>query len=308
MEKISIITPVLNRRDFICDALDSVVAQQGGGFAVEHIVVDGLSTDGPLECLARYPHVRIISEKDKGVYDALNKGIRAATGTIIGLLNSDDIFLPGTLAEVEKAFASDAQAAMLCLSARLAVRDASGQWVTREVFPAARFANLPRPEILAGGILTNSRFYRPRVLNDAGLFDLSLGLISDRKLLLDIFDSGERFVVADHLALEYRSHAGSLTFTDEPRALLKGIWEKLALAERYLSDPSLPPAARNDFRAWHRHEVLQGLILSAKARNASVGASLLRRGFRGSALWPLEVLPEAGRLLRRRLDRARSLR
>ena len=54
METISIITPVLNRNDFICDAVDSVVAQHGEGFNAEHIVVDGVSTDGTLERLARW--------------------------------------------------------------------------------------------------------------------------------------------------------------------------------------------------------------------------------------------------------------
>lgn len=305
MEKISIITPVLNRRDFICDAVESVVAQKGSGFEIEHIVVDGLSTDGTLDRLARYPQVIVISGKDSGVYDALNKGIRAATGSIIGLLNSDDVFLPGTLGEVAQVFGNRPGTAMLCLSAQLASRDASGDWVVRETFAASRFANLTRPEILAGAILTNSRFYRPDALHAVGLFDLSLGLIADRKLLLDIFESGGHFAVADHAALEYRAHAGSLTFTDDPRALLKGIDEKLTLAERYLKEADLPAGARQDFRAWHRLEILHGLILATRSRAFAAAGALAARGCRGSYVWPLQVLPAAGQLLRRKLARNR---
>lgn len=307
MEKISIITPVLNRVDFICDAIESVRAQQAGGLAIEHIVVDGLSTDGTLEQLARYPHLKVISEKDRGVYDALNKGIRAASGTIIGLLNSDDMFLPGTLQCVVGAFAREPKTTMVCLSARLAFKERDGQWSVRQEFPASKFANLTRPEILAGGILTNSRFYRPRVLHAVGLFDLGLGLISDRKLLLDVFGTGERFTAIDHMALEYRSHAGSLTFTDDPRALLKGIWEKLSLAEQYMAGPELSRAARQDFVSWHRNEILQGLILAVQARDAGAAGRLVLRGFKGSALWPVQALPDAGRLLRRRLERMRAV-
>ena len=121
MEKISIITPVLNRRDFIADAIESVVTQEMDGFSVEHIVVDGLSTDGTRNKLEGYPHLKIIAEKDRGVYDALNKGIRAASGSIIGLLNSDDLFLPATLQHVADAFKSGT-AEMVCLSARVAAR------------------------------------------------------------------------------------------------------------------------------------------------------------------------------------------
>ena len=60
---------------------------------IEHIVVDGHSQDDTLEIVQQYPHTAtLISEKDEGIYDAMNKGIRAATGDVIGILNSDDIY------------------------------------------------------------------------------------------------------------------------------------------------------------------------------------------------------------------------
>ncbi|MCC7245099.1 MAG: glycosyltransferase [Saprospiraceae bacterium] len=91
MLKISIITPVYNSGKTLDDTLKSVASQDYP--AIEHIIVDGLSADNSLEIAAGYPHVsRVISEKDKGLYDAINKGIKAATGNYIGILNADDFF------------------------------------------------------------------------------------------------------------------------------------------------------------------------------------------------------------------------
>ena len=61
---------------------------------IEHVIVDGLSTDNTLAIVREFPHVsRIISEKDKGIYDAMNKGINSSAGDIIGMLNSDDFYV-----------------------------------------------------------------------------------------------------------------------------------------------------------------------------------------------------------------------
>ena len=90
--KISIITSCYNRAATILSAIESVLAQDYND--IEFIVVDGSSTDGSLDIIREYADriSIIISEPDHGMYEAINKGIRVATGEVIGLLHSDDFF------------------------------------------------------------------------------------------------------------------------------------------------------------------------------------------------------------------------
>lgn len=95
--KISVITTVLNARDTLPDALESLWAQDYPD--IEHIVIDGGSTDGTVELIEshrdRIDHFS--SEPDDGLYDAFNKGIKAATGDIVGFLHADDLFAGSTV-------------------------------------------------------------------------------------------------------------------------------------------------------------------------------------------------------------------
>ena len=90
--KVSIITVVYNNVTTIAQAIESVLGQNYPD--IEYIIIDGRSTDGTLSEIRKYEDriARIVSEKDKGIYDAMNKGIRLATGDLIGILNADDFF------------------------------------------------------------------------------------------------------------------------------------------------------------------------------------------------------------------------
>jgi glycosyltransferase involved in cell wall biosynthesis len=104
--KVSIITAVYNNQETIASALDSALAQTG--VELELIVIDGGSTDGTLAVLNGYADriAVLVSEPDKGIYDALNKGIRRASGEVLGFLHSDDLFADdNVLKRVEGAFA-----------------------------------------------------------------------------------------------------------------------------------------------------------------------------------------------------------
>ena len=107
--KISIITITYNSAKTLDRALTSVQSQSYKD--IEHIIVDGASTDGSRELSESYAkkhkNVRWVSEKDEGIYNALNKGIRMATGDIIGFLHSDDVlYSSDSIGQIATAFAS----------------------------------------------------------------------------------------------------------------------------------------------------------------------------------------------------------
>src|SRR5690606_38123258 len=91
--KVPVITVCYNSEKYISDAFDSVFRQ--GYDNVEYLVVDGASSDGTISIVKKYSklvpgRMRWVSEHDQGLYDAMNKGIKMATGDIVGILNSDD--------------------------------------------------------------------------------------------------------------------------------------------------------------------------------------------------------------------------
>ena len=120
--KISLITACYNSAGTIRTAIESVLAQRG--VDVEYIVVDGGSTDGTVDIVKEYAdktndqrlatndfNFRWLSEKDNGMYDAINKGIKMATGDIVGILNADDVLATAnTLAHIAAAFTPDIDA------------------------------------------------------------------------------------------------------------------------------------------------------------------------------------------------------
>lgn len=107
-EMISIITVSFNSSETISETIDSVLSQDYQ--PIEYIIVDGKSTDGTIEIVKGYGDriSKFVSEKDNGLYDAMNKGIALATGNIIGILNSDDLYADATiLTTVANAFKKD---------------------------------------------------------------------------------------------------------------------------------------------------------------------------------------------------------
>ena len=105
--RISVITAVFNAKDTIVDAIESVLSQSHDD--IELVVIDGSSTDGTKELIEIYRdriHI-FISEQDDGIYDALNKGIKLATGDVVGFLHADDLFESNSvLSDVAAAFST----------------------------------------------------------------------------------------------------------------------------------------------------------------------------------------------------------
>ena len=99
---VSIVTPSYNTGKYIRDTIESVLSQGYPNF--EHIIYDGGSTDETIDILKEYPHLIWFSESDRGQSHAINKGLDKAKGDIIGWLNSDDYFLPGTFSKIMEVF------------------------------------------------------------------------------------------------------------------------------------------------------------------------------------------------------------
>jgi glycosyltransferase involved in cell wall biosynthesis len=111
MPTITIITATYNAASTVGDCLQSVAAQT---HPCEHIIIDGASTDTTLEIVRRIsPTARILTEPDEGIYDAMNKGIRLATGDIVGILNADDFYIDPFVLEKVTTFFRDSDAEVI---------------------------------------------------------------------------------------------------------------------------------------------------------------------------------------------------
>lgn len=104
--KISIVTIVRNDREHIESTLRSVLEQKCESFELEYVVIDGASDDGTVDVIRKYESRLgfFVSEKDSGIYNAMNKGIAHCTGDVIGMINSGDRYLPGALEIVASSF------------------------------------------------------------------------------------------------------------------------------------------------------------------------------------------------------------
>ncbi len=236
---VSVITPVYNRARLIAQTVESVLAQAGP--AVEHIVVDGGSTDGTLEVLARYPHLRVVSRPDEGMYFALNDGLRLARGEVIGFLNSDDLYRPDVLAAVVARLEQEKETDAVAGRAVYFVEERGA----RRFFRPTRLLtpeNLWR-ELTYGDPAFNAWFFRRRVFERLGPLDTTYRIAGDRDFLLRFALAGLRLSPLDQIVYAYRVHPASLSLSTDWRRFLAVAEENLRLAEAYLLH--LPPEGQH---------------------------------------------------------------
>lgn len=246
---VSIITPTLNRAAFLGEALASVADQRYP--AVEHIIVDGGSTDGTAALLARHPGIVALGGPDRGLYDALNKGLAKARGEIIGFLNSDDVYLGDAIGRAAAALARDPALDSVCGGARI-VADEGERRRTIALLDDPAVKSLRMLDIAGPPGLINARFFRRRVFDRVGGFDASLRVAGDVEFLLRAAIAGASAAPLDGLVYEYRQHRGSLTISGDPGRRLAQIEECLAIARRYgWEDAAASPAICRGCRRWH---------------------------------------------------------
>ncbi|MEO6725676.1 MAG: glycosyltransferase family 2 protein [Blastocatellia bacterium] len=230
--KLSVITATYNRKDFLPRCLASVAGQSYA--SKEHIVIDGSSDDGTPELLAKYaeqnPHLKWISEPDRGISHAFNKGLAMATGDAIGVIGDDDFYEPDVFRLIAEEFARHPEAGIV--SGHCDVINNDDQAITTE---QARFTT--RRELLECWrcwgrrvmLPAPSTFFRRQAVEAVGGFDEADRYAMDYRHWIKIT---ERFPVRilDRTLASFRHDAGTTSFSynrqqwDETLAISKQYW------------------------------------------------------------------------------------
>lgn len=176
---ISIITATFNSSATVEDTLISVGRQTHSD--VEHIIIDGQSTDDTLNRVYKYPHVsKIISEPDTGIYDAMNKGILLASGDIVGILNSDDIYAHNRVLEKVARLFRNPDVQIVYADLQYVKQDNLNkvvrQWNSGEYSSQNFFYGWMPPH--------PTFFVRRELFDECGLFDTSFKSAADYELML----------------------------------------------------------------------------------------------------------------------------
>lgn len=181
--KISVITAVYRSEATVGEAIASVAAQRYPN--IEHVIVEGKSPDGSLAAIERAAHgrMRLISEPDKGIYDALNKGIQHATGEVVGFIHSDD-FLPhdGVMDRIAAAFRDPAVEAVFSDLDYVSQADTSRvirHWSTGAFHPRRlKYGWMPAHPTL---------YLRREIYERFGVYDITFGIAADYDFILRYF-------------------------------------------------------------------------------------------------------------------------
>jgi glycosyltransferase involved in cell wall biosynthesis len=221
--KISIITPNFNQGRFIRDCIESVRTQTGVEW--EHIIMDAASTDGTVSILKEYPHLKWVSEKDKGMCDGINKGFLRAEGDLVMWLNADDYLLPGALEKVA-AFAEKNPDADVIYGECIFVTE------SKEPIRRKREHNFDFQILLFYGcyIPSTSTFLRRKIITDGELLDLSYRVVMDFEYYVRLSERGYRFKFLPEALACFRWHASN-TSTSDSKARYR---ERLRVQQEYL--------------------------------------------------------------------------
>jgi glycosyltransferase involved in cell wall biosynthesis len=286
MITISIVTPSYNRAGLIGRALQSVREQ--GVEDLEHIVVDGGSTDGTLQVVKQFPSVRLVCEPDLGVYDALNKGIRLAGGTIIGQLNTDDYYGPGVLKEVGDLFSRHPNLDAVVGGAQVFETDQQGNETTAASYPPIRVNELADRAIL-GVPIFNAWFFRRELFERVGFYSLEFPIVADRDFLIRCYLSRINFMSVESIFYHYRRHQNSLSISNDRSSQIPLRRDTLHLAEKYMRSQSSDRTVKR--LAMQRHDWTSAELMMSLLRGGRLFEALhvMRAAIRYNPLWLLTV-------------------
>lgn len=219
---ISVVTPSYNQGGFIEETICSVLDQDYPN--VEHIVIDGGSTDDTLEVLRRYAdRITWLSEPDDGQADAINKGLGLAHGEILAYLNSDDTYLPGAFKRVVETFASYPEVGLVYGDC-YAIDQRGQQYGLIKGHPFDVQRMIMRGEFVP----QQAAFWSRRAMETVGVFDATLHFCMDHDFFIRIGRQFPAVYLAQPLA-NFRFHADSKTVSREEKH-----WrESMLVSQRY---------------------------------------------------------------------------
>ncbi|HEX8371227.1 MAG TPA: glycosyltransferase family 2 protein [Chthoniobacterales bacterium] len=219
MTTFSVVTPSFRQADWLRLALRSVADQATADSNVEHIVQDACSPDGTAELLTQNREVRAFIEKDDGMYDAINRGLRRATGEIVSYLNCDEQYLSGALQKVAEFFAANPTVDVLF--AGLIIIDDEGNYIcSRKVLPPLA----AHTRVCHLSTFTCSTFFRRRILQDGDLyFDATWKAAGDAEWILRCLKKGLRMAALPDLTsvfVDTGANLGATPTSEEERERL----------------------------------------------------------------------------------------
>jgi glycosyltransferase involved in cell wall biosynthesis len=286
--KISIITASLNRKEFIGAAIESVLAQNYPDF--EHWIIDGGSSDGTLQLLQQYPHLKVHSEPDLGVYDAWNKGIERATGDLIAILNSDDVYTPGTFHSCAKIVAASPSVPVVSGGCQIYRKGRRGEEIEMHRYQDPRQYRLSLRNATVGLPIINSRFFRRSLFNELGRFDLAYAVASDREFLLRASLAGVQDVCTSEIFYRYLWHPGSLTMNAGNRSMLRGLEDGLEMIRKTRASRFIEAPDDRTLREWQRELRATMVLLYAVMRDADKALAVAKESWRADPRWLFTLL------------------
>ena len=213
--KFSIVTPNRNGERFLEEAIRSVLSQKEDDIDIEYILIDGASTDGSLEIIKKYrSQISIlISEPDSGPVNAINKGLRIATGDIVAWLNADDRYHSHALKRISKGFADHPEKALCFGRCRIVNEEGKEirRWITRfkEVFfPLSSWFTIQCLNFVSQPTL----FFTRKAMEAAGPLREDLVAAWDYDFVLRLWKNGEAICLKDMMPIaDFRWHNASIS-------------------------------------------------------------------------------------------------
>jgi len=281
--KISIITASLNRKEFIGAAIESVLAQNFADF--EHWIIDGGSTDGTLEYLERYRHLKLLSEPDRGVYDAWNKGIDRATGDLVGILNSDDVYARGAFDSCVKLLTRSPFAQVVSGGCKIFRKGPRGDEIEMHRYRDPARYRLSLRNATLGLPIINARFFRRSVFERFGRFNLDYSVASDREFLVRVSLEGTTDVCTSDFYYRYLWHSGSLTMNAGNKTMLRGIEDGLEIIRATLANIALRSDDREVLRSWRRELLATRVMVYAVMKDRRKTLALAQEAMANDPSW-----------------------